>query len=190
MTWHAYKPTAVRGGLALAITAAVTLVAWTLHAAPDDKAAAPAAPNKDNKDKGTSSAPANTTGAASNSTDASSGTPAEALDPNVTILVTVVPPRAASVYWGRQRLGIIRPRGALAVKRPRDSGPLDLIIRADGFLPVHTRAYTFNDNRLSVKITPLDQISTLLGYREELPPPDAGVPIDDVTPETTLEPVP
>jgi hypothetical protein len=103
------------------------------------------------------------------------------LSPNVSIVITVVPGRAASVLWGGKRLGVVAARGALVVSRPRDSGPLDLIIRADGYLPVHTRAYTFSDSKLAVKLTALDQKATLLGYREELPP-DAGAPLTADTP--------
>jgi hypothetical protein len=40
---------------------------------------------------------------------------------------------------------------------------------------VQTRAYTFADNKVSVKLTALDEKNTLLGYREELPP-DGGAP--------------
>jgi hypothetical protein len=47
-------------------------------------------------------------------------------------------------------------------------------VRADGCLPVQTRAYTFADSKVAVKVTPLDQKNTLLGYREELAP-DGGV---------------
>jgi hypothetical protein len=63
------------------------------------------------------------------------------------------------------------------LERPRDSGPLDLTIHASGFLPVHTRAYTFTDSRVAVKLTPPSEKNTLFGYREEPPPPpnpDAG----------------
>ena len=71
--------------------------------------------------------------------------------------------------WGKKRLGVIGPRQPLIVQRPRDSGPLDVIVRAEGCLPVQTRAYTFADSKVAVKVTPLDQKNTLLGYREELP---------------------
>lgn len=91
---------------------------------------------------------------------------------DVSVQIVVYPPARATVSWGRKRLGVIRPRGSLVVKRPRDSGPLDLMIRAHGYLPVQTRAYTFNDGKLEVRLTPVDQIGTLLGYRE---PMDAGV---------------
>jgi len=39
---------------------------------------------------------------------------------------------------------------------------------------VQTRAYTFADSKVIVKLTPPDQKKVLLGYREA--PPDAGAP--------------
>jgi hypothetical protein len=95
----------------------------------------------------------------------------------VHITIQTVPPRKAMVKWGRKSLGVIPVPRPLVVERPRDSGPLDLVIRAPGYLPVHTRAYTFNDSRVAVKLTPPEEKSKLFGYREEpAPNPDAGVP--------------
>jgi hypothetical protein len=95
----------------------------------------------------------------------------------VRIVFTVNPSsKKATVNWGKKRLGIIGPHAPLIVQRPRDSGPLDVIVRADGCIPVQTRAYTFEDSKVSVKLTPNDQKNTLLGYREELPALDGGVP--------------
>jgi hypothetical protein len=114
--------------------------------------------------------------------DAAAAPAPSELSPNVTITITLVPSRMATVSWGKQRLGIIKPRGALVVKRPRDSGPLDLMIRATGCLPVQTRAYTFNDTKLAVRVTPLDQKATLLGYREDLDAgPDGEAPLGVAT---------
>jgi hypothetical protein len=100
----------------------------------------------------------------------------------ITIIAAPVQKRVA-VFWGKRRLGLIAPHAPLILQRPRDSGPLDLIIQCEGFVPVQTRAYTFGDTKLIVKLTPLDQKNTLLGYREEVPPPappptggDGGVP--------------
>jgi hypothetical protein len=92
----------------------------------------------------------------------------------VRITFTTVPSQKAMVFWGRKRLGLIAPRAPLVVERPRDSGPLDVIVRAQGFLPVQTRAYTFADSKVAVKLTPPDQKKALLGYREA--PPDGGAP--------------
>jgi hypothetical protein len=98
--------------------------------------------------------------------------------PNVRIVFTIVPStKKAMVFWGKKRLGIIAPHAPLIVTRPRDSGPLDVIVKSDGYVTVQTRAYTFADNKVAVKLTALDEKNTLLGYREELPPDGgAGVP--------------
>lgn len=106
------------------------------------------------------------------------------------IVFSTVPSSArATVTWGKKKLGRIEPGRPLVVVRPRDSGPLDVIVRAEGYLPVHTRAYTFSDTRLSVKLTRPDAQSTLLGYRVPL---DAGLPITPdglpVTPDGLTEP--
>jgi hypothetical protein len=98
-----------------------------------------------------------------------------------TVKITIVTvPQAKKVFvnWGKKRLGVIAPRQPLIVQRPRDSGPLDLIVTSEGYIPVQTRAFTFADSKLSVKLTPVDQKNTLLGYREEVPAaaPDAGAP--------------
>lgn len=102
--------------------------------------------------------------------------PPAAASPNVRIVFTIVPSnKKAMVFWGKKRLGIIAPHAPLVVTRPRDSGPLDVVVKSDGFIPVQTRAYTFADSKVSVKLTKLEEKNTLLGYREELPP-DGGVP--------------
>jgi hypothetical protein len=96
--------------------------------------------------------------------------------PNVRLTFKVIPPRRATVSWGKQKLGIIKPGETLVVQRPRDSGPMDLQVRADGCITVHTRAYTFTDSVIAVKVTEKDQKHTVYGYREELPPEDGGAP--------------
>lgn len=96
------------------------------------------------------------------------------LSPNVKLTFRTFPPRRASVMWGNKRLGFTDRGKPLVVERARDSGPLDVVIRAQGFLPVHARAYTFNDAVVDVKITPLDKKDTLYGYQQPLA--DAGVP--------------
>jgi len=102
----------------------------------------------------------------------------------VHITIQTVPPRKAQVKWGRKSLGFIPAPRPLVVERPRDSGPLDLAIRANGFLPVHTRAYTFTDSRVAVKLTPPSEKNKLFGYREEpAPNPDAGAPGVPTAPE-------
>jgi len=95
---------------------------------------------------------------------------------NVRIVFTVLPSaKKATVFWGKKKLGAIAPHAPLIVQRPRDSGPLDVIVRADGCVPVQTRAYTFEDSKVAVKVTPNEEKNTLLGYREEMPAGDGGM---------------
>lgn len=132
--------------------------------------------------------------------DAGAGTPAAPLaadgtaetavpsDPTkVQLVITTTPPANATVTWGRTRIGRIKPRQPLVLVRPRDSGPLDVVVRAPGYLPVQTRAYTFSDARVFVKLTPLSQKATLLGYRAPL---DAGIGMGDGGVPETLDGLP
>jgi hypothetical protein len=99
----------------------------------------------------------------------------EASDPastTVTVSFVTSPPVPAVVTWGKKFLGKIKPGRALVLVRPRDSGPLDVMVRAQGYLHVQTRAHTFSNNRVLVKLTPLENKSELLGYRAPL---DAGI---------------
>lgn len=101
----------------------------------------------------------------------------EGESPNVRITFQTLPPARAEVWSGKKRLGMIMDRRRpLIIGRPRDSGPLDVTIKAEGFLPVHTRAYTFDDYSVSVKLTPQGEKHTLFGYRA--PVADAGAPSD------------
>lgn len=120
--------------------------------------------------------------------DAGLGGDPKVIPTTATIVFATVPQANATVSWGRKRLGRIMPNKPLVVVRPRDSGPLDVIVRADGFLPVHTRAHTFSDNKVMIKLTRPDQTATLLGYRVPL---DAGVTTDenlDLAPPMPTEP--
>jgi hypothetical protein len=126
--------------------------------------------------------PAGSAPAGVSPTAAQEGTAAAATEPpqdpnTATIIIATVPAATANVTWGRKLLGRIKPGKPLVVKRPRDSGPLDIMVRAVGFLPVQTRAHTFSDNRVIVKLTRPESVMELWGYRA--PQPDAGV----LTPE-------
>jgi hypothetical protein len=97
------------------------------------------------------------------------------LSSKVKIVIQTIPPEKAKVTWGKKPIGLIKGKNKpLILERPRDSGPMDVVIRADGYVPVHTRAYTFTDFKLYVKLTPIEEKKSLFGYREALP--DAGAP--------------
>jgi hypothetical protein len=103
----------------------------------------------------------------------------------VKLIFQTVPPMKAEVRWGKKVLGIIKgPRKPFILERPRDSGPLDITIKAEGQIPVHTRAYTFTDSRVMVKVTPTAEKSKIFGYRQEVPDGgvDGGGPIPNAFP--------
>jgi hypothetical protein len=100
------------------------------------------------------------------------GTVSTSVPTTATVSIVTMPSVAANVYWGKKLLGKIAPGKGLVVVRPRDSGPLDLMVRASGYLPVQTRAHTFSDTRVLVKLTELGHENELLGYRAPL---EAGV---------------
>lgn len=96
------------------------------------------------------------------------------LSPTVKLTFRTFPARRASVMWGSKRLGFTDRGKPLVVERPRDSGPLDVVVRSEGFLPVHARAFTFDDAFVDVRITPLEKKDTVYGYQQPLT--DAGAP--------------
>lgn len=120
-------------------------------------------------------APVPAPGAAIAAASASLSYDAGAPPATVKIVFRTYPGRRGVVMWGGKRLGFVDRDTPLVVERPRDSGPIDVVVRVTGYLPVHTRAYTFSDSNIDVRITPVDKKDTLYGYKEPLPP-DAGVP--------------
>jgi hypothetical protein len=165
---HRSRPAAlVVGALAFATPAglvamAILAIVVTLAFAPARAQAPSALPNP--------SDPQDTVGPPAAEAPARTGT-------NVRIVFKVIPPSRATVTWGKKKMGFIKPRAPLVVERPRDSGPLDVVVRAEDCVPVHTRAYTFTDSTVVVKVTPVDKKNTIFGYRE-VPPPEAdgGIP--------------
>ena len=87
------------------------------------------------------------------------GSPAE----TVTIKLIADSHRQAHVLWGRKDLGV----APLEIQRPRGSGPLDLLVVAPGFLPLHTRVFTDRGEILPLRLYSEKEATALLGW---LPP--------------------
>jgi len=86
--------------------------------------------------------------------------PATTDGPQVTLKLLADANRKAHVFWGRKDLGV----APLEIRRPRGSGPLDLLFVAPGYLPLHTRAFTDHDETLSVRLYDEEAASGLLGH--------------------------
>ena len=79
----------------------------------------------------------------------------------IEIKVIVAERRQAHVIWGRKDFGV----APLEIERPRDSGPLDLVVIAPGYLPYHARAFTDRDDTVMVHLYSAAEAPQLLGYR-------------------------
>jgi len=88
---------------------------------------------------------------------------------HLTIRLLVEPPKRAHVFWGAKDFGL----APLELRRPRGSGPLDLVLRAPGFLTLHTRVFTERDNSLSVHLVPETEASRFPGYQSPEAPAHA-----------------
>ncbi|MEE2788655.1 MAG: hypothetical protein VX589_15030 [Myxococcota bacterium] len=95
--------------------------------------------------------------------------------------VDTIPSVGASIFHGRKRLGA----APLRKKFKRDSGPIDIVIKAAGYFPVNTRIFTHTDSKFVIKLTPIEEANTLFGFKEEIPP-DGGLP----TPDAGITPTP
>lgn len=71
----------------------------------------------------------------------------------------------ARVMWGRRLLG----ETPLNLPWPADSGPVDIVVAAPGYVSVHTRLYTFASDKVLVKMVDDEGKKALFGYKREAP---------------------
>jgi hypothetical protein len=112
--------------------------------------------------------------------DPNAVTPAQP-PPNVKIVIRTTPPKVF-VSWGKKKLGIT----PLTIERPRNSGPMDLVLRSQGFFPVHTRAYTVKNDVIGVKMVKAADRMTIFGAKQEIPETPAA--LDPLDPANALAP--
>ena len=94
---------------------------------------------------------------------------ANPLSETVTLTLSISPPVKAVVMWGSKQLARIAPDNpTVQLQRPRNTGPLDLEIRAEGFLPHHTRLYSDRNDKVTVRLVRPADASSLLGFRSSV----------------------
>ena len=85
---------------------------------------------------------------------------------NVTLTLHITPPVKAVVMWGAKQMAKVTPdKPNVELQRPRASGPLDLEIRAEGFLPHHTRLHSDRNDKVNVHLVRAADAPSLFGYR-------------------------
>jgi len=99
----------------------------------------------------------------------------------VNLKLTVTPQVKALVTWGAKQVAHLAP-GSMdtEISRPRGSGPVDLEIKAEGFMPYHTRLYADRNDKINVRLYRVEEAPGLLGYKRSLeknaPPVDKKAP--------------
>ena len=84
----------------------------------------------------------------------------------VTLKLSVTPQVKALVTWGAKQMARLSPGSMDAeISRPRGSGPLDLEIKAEGYMPYHTRLYADRSDKVSVRLYRVEEAPGLLGYK-------------------------
>jgi hypothetical protein len=111
---------------------------------------------------------------------------------SVNLKLSVTPPVKALVTWGAKQVAHLAP-GTMETElsRPRGSGPVDLEIKAEGYLPYHTRLYADRNDKTNVRLYRLEEAPGLLGYRrsaeKNTPAPEKKVsekkPVEKKPPE-------
>jgi hypothetical protein len=84
----------------------------------------------------------------------------------VTLILNISPPCKAVVMWGAKQISKVTPdKPVVELQRPRSSGPLDLEIRAEGFLVHHTRLHSDRNDKVNVRLVREADAPSLFGYR-------------------------
>lgn len=99
----------------------------------------------------------------------------------VNLKLSVTPQVKAMVTWGAKQVARLSP-GSMdtEISRPRGSGPVDLEIRAEGFMPHHTRLYADRNDKTNVRLYRPEEAPGLLGYKrpveKDTPPAEKKPP--------------
>jgi hypothetical protein len=84
----------------------------------------------------------------------------------VTLKLSVTPQVKALVTWGAKQVARLSPGSMDAeISRPRGSGPVDLEIKAEGFMPSHTRLYADRNDKIGVRLYRVEEAPGIFGYK-------------------------
>jgi len=84
----------------------------------------------------------------------------------VTLKLTVTPQVKAVVLWGAKQMAHLEPGKMDAeITRPRGSGPVDLEIKAEGYMPYHTRLHADRNDKVGVRLYRPEEAPNVFGYK-------------------------
>jgi hypothetical protein len=89
----------------------------------------------------------------------------------VTLRLSVTPQVKALVMWGGKQVARLAPGSMDAeIVRPRGSGPVDLEIKAEGYMPYHTRLYSDRNDKVSARLYRPEEAVGLFGFKHSTNP--------------------
>ncbi len=90
---------------------------------------------------------------------------------SVMLKLTVTPQVKALVMWGGKQMAKLGP-GSMdtEIVRPRGSGPVDLEIKAEGYMPLHTRLYSDRNDKVAARLYRPEEAPGLLGFKRSSSP--------------------
>ena len=86
--------------------------------------------------------------------------------PTVNLAIYTEPRVYARVYHGKEFLGDT----PLKLVWAKDTGPLDVILKAKGYLQINTRLYTYRNDKITVKMRKIEEANQLFGYKKKIKP--------------------
>ena len=95
--------------------------------------------------------------------------------PVVEITLKTEPRVRARVYHGKELIGVT----PMTLKWAKDTGPIDVVLKASGYLKVNSRFYTYRNDRVTVKMFKEDQSHLLFGYKKKIKPKETAEDILD-----------
>jgi hypothetical protein len=90
----------------------------------------------------------------------------EAGHPTVNLAIYTEPHIYAHVYHGKEFLGDT----PLKLVWAKDTGPLDVVLKAKGYLQINTRLYTYRNDKITVKMRKIEEANQLFGYKKKIKP--------------------
>ena len=70
------------------------------------------------------------------------------------------------VLWGAKQMAHLEPGKMDAeITRPRGSGPVDLEIKAEGYMPYHTRLHADRNDKVGVRLYRPEEAPNVFGYK-------------------------
>ena len=84
--------------------------------------------------------------------------------PTIELSIKVEPRVRARIYNGKEFLGV----APFTIRWPKDTGALDIVAKADGFITINSRLYTYKNDQVILKLVKESESYKLFGYKKKV----------------------